>query len=288
MRTADENLITSEIMKATLNSIISAIDVEKLEDADLLDIIKNLKGEGEGDRVGEDGDEMTAEPNEFQDDGGIDYNADNSSAVEPNALTEGLSIANIDTAISNEDDPKKKNQLTKIRGSILHKVKLTTNQTKIAKECGLINEEINEPTWDDQVMPNILGQVVSNVGVEVNEANEEELHQAVSLFVGTYGGDQNQTEFIKQLQDFVENSPANNGIANHDLRYSGLSPMGQEVFDQLELLDPAMGGLDSGHGEGEPEDQTNANFQTPTSNTPKMMGESAKSFLEDIILEQLK
>ena len=282
IRTADENLITSEIIKATLNSVISAVDVSKLEDADLLDIIKNLKGEGEADDIGGDGEEISTEPNEFQDDGGIDYNANNSAAVEPDALREGLSIASIDTAISNEQDPKKKNQLTKIRGNVLHKIKLSTNQTKIAKEYGLINEEINEPTWDDQVMPNILGQVVSNIGVEVNEANEEELLQAVSLFVGTYGGDQNQTEFIKQLQDYVENSPANNGIANHDLRYSGLSPMGQEVFDQLELLDPSMGGLEGGEDQG-----TNTNFQTPTSNTTRMMAEGARSFLENKILEVL-
>jgi hypothetical protein len=159
------------------------------------------------------------------------------------------------------------------------------NQT-VANAQPQLQEDMegNEQPNDDQPMPNILGQVVDSVGVEINPANEEELRQAVTLFVNTYGGDQNQTDFMKQLQGYLENSGSAD-VNTQNLRYSGLSPMGQQVFDQLELLDPSMGTLNS----PKQDDNSNDNFMAPTSNINKLsfsMNET-KSFLKDKIMEAL-
>lgn len=245
MRTADEQIMTSEFMKSILNSVISAIDTSKLEDGDLLSIMKKLKGEDNPEQAGE------PDPNaqsEFTDDSGIDYNVNspaNSEAQQP--VQEDLDAA------GNTGD---------------------------------------QPTWDDQVVPDILAKVIENIGVEINGANEEELRQAVTLFVNTYGGDQNQTDFMKQLQDYVSNTGSAD-VNTANLRYSSLSPMGQQVFDQLELLDPSMGDLNGGEENTNSQFQTNTNdsFQTPTSNSGKLsftgMNET-QSFLKDKIMEALK
>lgn len=245
MRTADEQIMTSEFMKGILNSVISAIDTSKLEDGDLLSIMKKLKGEDNPEQAGE------PDPNaqsEFTDDSGIDYNVNNQANEAPPApVQEDLDAAG---------------------------------------NTGM------QPTWDDQVVPDILAKVIENIGVEINGANEEELRQAVTLFVNTYGGDQNQTDFMKQLQDYVSNTGSND-VNTGNLRYSSLSPMGQQVFDQLELLDPSMGELNGSGENTNSQFQTNTNdsFQTPTSNTGKLsftgMNET-QSFLKDKIMEALK
>lgn len=246
MRTADENIMTSEFIKSILNSVISAVDISKLEDADLLSIMKKLKGEDNPEAAGEQGD-TSVDNAPYVDDNGIDYNVNNPTNSETKSLEEDLDAAgNVDM----------------------------------------------QPTWDNQVMPDILNRVIENIGMEINTSNEDEVRQAVTLFINTYGGDQNQTDFMKQLQDYVSNSGARD-VNTANLRYSSLSPMGQQVFDQLELLDPSMGDLNTS-GENTNSDfetNTDSNFQNATSNTNKLsftgMNET-QSYLKNKIMETLK
>jgi hypothetical protein len=72
MRAADDQTMTSEFMKSILNSVISAVRKDKMEDADLLSVIRNLKGEENAEAASPEGGE-----NDFVDSQGIDYNVNN-------------------------------------------------------------------------------------------------------------------------------------------------------------------------------------------------------------------
>lgn len=77
MRAADDQTMTSEFMKSILNSVISAVRKDKMEDADLLSVIRNLKGEENAEAASPEGGE-----NDFVDSQGIDYNVNNSVTKE--------------------------------------------------------------------------------------------------------------------------------------------------------------------------------------------------------------
>lgn len=321
MRAADEQMMTSDFMKYILNSVISALDVQKFEDADLLSVIKKLKGEENPESA--DGNDS----GEFKDSEGIDYNVNNPVNDEGSKpeLTEvdnegheeeflftipksraGSPDYDNRYAVGKEVrvDANKFAHITRIEEPTLYgpgkaygyyllpdqedQMSKMLKNAYNRKNNRPLFEEINQPTWDDQTLPNILGQVVANIGIEINDANEEELRQAVALFVNTYGGDQNQSEYIKQLEKYVQDSgstdiPLRNVAESLDanVRYTDLSPMGQQVFDQLEELDPSMGDL------SDSENSQSTSFQTPTSNSMKIT-ENTKSFLRNKILEALQ
>jgi hypothetical protein len=112
------------------------------------------------------------------------------------------------------------------------------------------------------------------------------------LFVRTYDSDQNQTGFMKELKDYLENSEgSNDAIAPGQLRYSSLSPTGQQVYDQLEVMDPSMGELSQQQPhQPEPNDGSNANvvpMNSPTVRNQALAAES-KNVLRNIIAEALK
>lgn len=265
MRTAGEEIMTSEFMKSILNSVISAVDIPSMEDADLLSVINKLKGEENPEAAGEEGDPMGGN-DDFTADDGNDYNVNNPANDED-------PLAEYDDVYNTKDKFYRPSQ----------------NQ----QQSTPLDENMY-PTSDDTTMPDILGHVISNIGVEINQANEEELRQAVSLFVNTYGGNGSmykaagETDFIEQLQDYVENTGSSD-VNPNELRYSSLSPMGQQVFDQLELLDPTTNGLDQNAADpqGSQNDTNNDDsFLTQTSSTSMMAAES-KSFLKDKIMEAI-
>lgn len=238
MRTADPKIMTSDFQKSIMNSVISALKLETMEDGDILSIIKKLKGEGNPEQAGDEA-QPSGESTEFQNPEGNDYNVNN-------------------PANSETQEPP-------------------------------IKEQENTPTADDGVMQDIVQQIADNNGFEINEANLEDLKQAVAYFVTTYGGDQNQTDFMKQLQEFSQD--ADQSLASR-MSYSQLSPMGQKVFDDLQELDPSMDGLASGIPQ--PNDGNLAkrtNLSTPTPNSPALsysMNEETTTYLHNTIMEALK
>jgi hypothetical protein len=344
MRNADPQIMTSSFLKSILNSVISAIDVKKLEDADVLSIMKKLKGEDNPEAI-------TPEAGENQDfvgGDGIDYNVNNPANSESgkplqelHPLAEVLDMgeeeflfliprrhkgsADYDKSkyyagaavwvTSNTDGTPMIAHITRIDlptetapgkaygylapanseenlGQAVQNANRGVNRAnepspEIVQE---LNEEITEPSWDDQTMPNILGQVVKNVGVEVNPATENDVRNAVELFVRTYDSDQNQTGFMKELKDYLEtsmNEGSNDAIAPGQLRYTSLSPTGQDVYDQLEILDPSMGELNQ---QPQQNDGSNANvvpMHLPLSRNQALAAES-KNLLHNIIAEALK
>lgn len=271
MRTADPKIMTSDFQKSIMNSVISALKMDQMEDGDVLSIIKKLKGEGNPEQAGDEA-QPSGESAEFQNAEGNDYNVNNpanSEAQEP-PLKEVHPLAGVlDGA---EDAPP------------FHPV--PPEQRGINRA---VKEQENTPTADDGVMQNIVQQIADNNGFEINEANLEDLKQAVAYFVKTYGGDQNQTDFMKQLQEFSQD--ADQSIASR-MSYSQLSPMGQKVFDDLQELDPSMDGLASGIQQ--PNDGNAAkhtNLSTPTPSSPALsysMNEETTTYLHNTIMEALK
>jgi|AntAceMinimDraft_7_1070363.scaffolds.fasta_scaffold04139_2 hypothetical protein len=80
-------------------------------------------------------------------------------------LNEKISIANIDAAISQEDDKKLKQKLIDIRGNVLHGKQLSKCQTKMAKEYGIIPEsEILEKDLDTASAMSLLKAVKKDWG----------------------------------------------------------------------------------------------------------------------------
>lgn len=238
MRTTDDAQMSSEFQKSILNSVISAINLETMEDADILSVVKKLKGEDNPETMG---DEPPAE--EFTNDEGVDYNT-----AEPLPDTGERPMNEIDIPLN---------------------------------EYG----RDGTPTWDDQVMPEIVETVISNLGIEVNPANENDIIQGLKLFLQTYSTDQNQTEFMKQIDQYV-NDHADSEKINYDVSYSGLSPTGQEVYDQLEVLDPSMGELSQDEDPNKDRSQNNPIFQTSTNPQPALAAEEVKK-ISSIITEAL-
>ena len=241
MRTADEQVMTSEFMKSILNSVISAIDVKKLEDGDLLSVIKKLKGEGNPEEAGGEA-QPSSQSTEFQDNDGIDYNVNNPANAE------------------------------------------TTPP---------VTEEINEPTWEGNMqsaaIPPSLAHILQEKGYQINDTNVEELVAAVNYFLGIYGGQDDPSGLMSELEEFVQSNGLSENIqAAGTTKYHDLGMMGQDIVDQLEdAIDP------SEYKNQAPSPQnTNNSFQAPTSNTGKLsftgMNESKKSFLKDKIMEALQ
>ena len=248
MRTADEQVMTSEFMKSILNSVVSAIDTSKLEDGDILSIMKKLKGE--------DNPEQAGEPNaqsEYTDDAGIDYNVNNPANTE--------------------------------------------TQQPVQEDLDAAGDTGNQPTWEGNMqsaaIPQSLSTVLNKKGYQINDANVEELVAAVNYFVGVYGGQDDPTGIMSELEDFVKNNAMQDTQAAGMAKYSDLGMMGQEIVDELEdMIDPSEYQVNNTDPNAESELNNNKNFQTPTSNSNRLsytgMAAESKSYLKDKIMEALK
>ena len=321
MRTADENIMTSDFMKSIVNSVISALDVKKFEDADLLSIVKKLKGEDNPEQAGEA--QPSGASDEFKNAEGIDYNVNNPANEEgsdqplkeeggdPNAkydVGDPIEIVRpIATfrevfnkgqkgrvkAVSGDgnvwldlDDGREvgwvtPNFITKIGGGMIGGGGLAIGGRPINEDM-----EGNEQPNDDQPMqsaalPEALAKVLQDKGLQVNETNVGDLVSAINYFVYESGGDQGGNELTQELQQFAQSIGTADMQGTNVTQYTDLSPMGQDIVDGLE--DMAEPAED--HNDAAP---NNPQFQmAQTSSSPAMAAE-ATTTLKDKIMEALK
>lgn len=322
MREADDQVMTSEFMKAILNSVVSAVDTNKMEDADLLSVIKKLKGEDNPESVAPEGDANSS----YTDDKGVDYNVNNPANPEnqeqplkeigqtPEYLQQHT-LPNNDapTELSRGDTVLLLRPITTFRETFdkgLIGIVIGVNESdntgwenavwikmqdgrevgwvgpKFLKKLNPITKplyEEEEPTWDDQPMQGILSQVIQNMGIEVNEATENDIRNAVQYFVNSNDDDQNQTQFMQQMKDYLNETVPADPVKNTNMRFNDLSQMGKDLIIQLETIMPDAQTAEQGIS---PEKNNTTNFQTPT--TPMMgMAAESKDFLKNIIIEAL-
>lgn len=155
-----------------------------------------------------------------------------------------------------------------------------------------LQEEIRDdaPSFDDGAMSDILENILQSMGIQDYASNENDIVQAVKYYLDTYDNGEapmgDNDKFMTQLHNFVNNSNVEMPYSAVPVEYSDLSPLGQQLYDQLEIYDPNMGDLNA-----KPEDSAQ---QTPivkmnmgaTANSPALAAEETK-YLQNIIMETL-
>lgn len=155
-----------------------------------------------------------------------------------------------------------------------------------ADHLASLQEELNQPTWDDQPMqsaalPPTLAKVVQDTGHQINETNVGDLVSAINYFVYENGGAESGNEMTQELVEFAKNIGTADMQGTNVTVYSELSPMGQDIVDGLEdMAEPA-----EYQNTAAP---NNPQFQMAQTSASPAMAAEATSFLKDKIMEALK